>query len=44
MRDDSGEEMDWWIKNKLLDGRFLVSSGKGYDVFNSIAEKKHNST
>ena len=44
VRDDSGEEMDWWIKNKLSDGRFLVSSGKGYDVFNSIAEKKHSST
>ena len=44
VRDDSGEEMDWWIKNKLSDGRFLVSSGKGYDVFISIAEKKHNGT
>ena len=41
VRDDSGEEMDWWIKNKLADGQFLVSAGKGYNVFNSIAKKKH---
>lgn len=40
VRDDSGEEMDWWIKNKLRDGQFLVSAGKGYNVFNSIAKKK----
>jgi len=42
VRDDSGEEMDWWIKNKLSDGRFLVSAGKGYVVFNSIVKKKQN--
>jgi hypothetical protein len=41
VRDDSGDEMDWWIKNKLADGQFLVSAGKGYNVFNSIAKKKH---
>ena len=40
VRDDSGEEMDWWVKSKLTDGSFLVSTGKGYEVSNSIATRR----
>mmetsp|Transcript_26481 Transcript_26481/g.58053 ORF Transcript_26481/g.58053 Transcript_26481/m.58053 type:complete len:658 (-) Transcript_26481:32-2005(-) len=40
VRDDSGEEMDWWVKSKLTDGSFLVSTGKGYEVSNSFATRR----
>ena len=40
VQDDTIDEVDWWIKSKFLDGTFLVSSTKGYAVFNSIASKR----
>lgn len=40
IQDDSLDEVDWWIKTKLSDGKYLVSSAKGYEVFNSIASKR----
>ena len=42
VRDDSSVEMDWWIKSKLTNGSFLVSTGKGYEVFNSIATRRRD--
>ena len=40
-KDDSTDEVDWWVKSEFLDGQYLVSSAKGYAVFNSIAHKRN---
>ncbi len=40
VQDDSCEEMDWFVKSKFKDSTYLVSTGKGYEVFNSIARLK----
>ena len=39
-QDDSSDDLDWWIKTRFSDGKYLVSSSKGYDVFNSIASER----
>ncbi len=40
IEDGSYDEGDWWIKTKFLDGKYLVSSSKGYDVFNLIVSRR----
>ena len=40
VQDDSNNEIDWFVRSKLGDGSFLISSGRGYEVFNSIAIKR----
>ena len=40
VRDDSSDTTQWFVKAQLNAKEYLVSSGKGYDVFNSIAHKK----
>ena len=40
VQDDSCDEIKWFVKSKFLDGEYLVSTGKGYEVFNSIAKQK----
>jgi len=37
------EDTDWFIKAQLTDDTFLVSTGKGYQVFNTIARKRRGS-
>merc|ERR1711915_448643 len=37
--DNAKENRDWWVKSKLKDGSFFLSSGGGWNVFNSIAKK-----
>ena len=38
--DGEKEKRDWWVKSKLKDGSFFLSSGEGWNVYNSIAKKK----
>jgi len=40
VQDDSCDKIKWFVKSKFLDGEYLVSTGKGYEVFNSIAKQK----
>ena len=40
VQDESDDEVDWWIKSRFSDGKYLVVSNKGYDVFNSIATER----
>ena len=40
VQDDSCDEVDWFVKSKFNDGTYLVSTSKGYEVYNSIASKK----
>lgn len=40
VRDDSSDTTQWFVKAQLNAKEYLVSSGKGYDVFNSIAHKR----
>ena len=40
VQDDSNDEVDWFVRSKLEDGSFLISSGRGIEVFNSIATKR----
>lgn len=37
IQDDSNHKVDWFTKTLLSDGTYLVSTGKGYEVFNSLA-------
>jgi len=38
--EEQDEEMEWWIKTKFLNGKYLVSSSKGYSVSNSIVSRR----
>ena len=46
IQDDTFDELKWHVKSKfkdlndIIDSTFLVSTGKGYEVFNSIAKRK----
>jgi hypothetical protein len=40
IQEDSNDRIDWFTKTQLLDGTYLVTTGKGYEVFNSIARVK----
>jgi hypothetical protein len=40
VQDDSCDEVEWFVKSKFKDSTYLVSTGKGYEVFNSIATRK----
>ncbi len=37
VQDVSCDEVEWFVKSKFTDSKYLVSTGKGYEVFNSIA-------
>ena len=37
--DNQNKTRDWWVKSKLKDGSFFLSSGEGWNVYNSIAKK-----
>jgi len=38
--ENDNNQTEWIVKAKLSDGSFLVSSGKGFQVFNAIATKR----
>jgi len=40
IQEDSNDKIDWFAKTLLKDKTYLVSTGKGYEVFNSIARLK----
>lgn len=40
LEDNSDDEVDWWVKSRLSDGKYLVVSCKGFSVINCIARKR----
>lgn len=40
VQDDSCDKDKWFVKTKFLNGEYLLSTGKGYEVFNSIGKQK----
>lgn len=40
IQDDSYDNIQWYVKSKLHAGHYLVSTGKGYEVYNSVAKIK----
>jgi hypothetical protein len=40
IQDDSYDNVQWYVKSKLQEGNYLVSTGKGYEVYNSVAKLK----
>jgi hypothetical protein len=40
IQEDSNDKIDWFTKTHLSDGTYLVTTGRGYEVFNSIARVK----
>jgi len=42
IQDDSNDQIEWWVKTRFTDGKYLVASSKGYEVFNSIARIRNH--
>jgi hypothetical protein len=40
IQDDTSDKVQWYVKSKLEEGNYLLSTGKGYEVYNSVASLK----
>ena len=40
IQEESDDKLDWWVRSRFQNGDFLVTSAKGYSVFNSIAQER----